>query len=159
MVHDTVARARPGMHPYEERGVGDGDKVEVPELAVGRSKRLKTTSPQRACEQLQPQGVRERFSLDERYKLVLPELMNRPKPSSEPWWPVFRRIQGLAALTRHAIYEPVERSGLSGKKPLAERFYTGEYVGSTRMLFQAFEHFSPNWVPTELRSQWPRRGP
>lgn len=102
-------------------------------------------------EQLTPRDVRERFSLDERYKLVLPALLSRPKPSGKRWWQVLRRIQGLAALTRHAVYEPVERSGLTGTRPLAERYYTGEYRGATKMLFECFEHFSPSWVPTELR--------
>jgi hypothetical protein len=102
-------------------------------------------------EQLTPQDVRDRFSLDERYKLVLPVVLDRPKPSAQKWWPVFRRAQGLAALTRHAVTEPVQRSGLSGTHSLAERFYSGEYVGTARMLYECFEHFSPNWVPAELR--------
>ncbi len=104
-----------------------------------------------AGEQLTPQEVRDRFSLDERYKLVLPALLAKPKPTSEKWWQVLRRVQGLAALTRHAVTEPVQRSGLTGKRSLAERFYTGEHVGTARMLYDCFEHFSPNWVPGELR--------
>jgi hypothetical protein len=103
-------------------------------------------------EQLTPQDLRERLSLDQRYKLLLPELMSRPKPSGQQWWAVLRRIQGLAALTRHAIYEPVKRSGLTGTRTLAERFYRGEFVGVTGMLFECFEHFSPNWIPEELRN-------
>jgi hypothetical protein len=95
--------------------------------------------------------VRNRFSLDERYKLVLPLLLDRPKPSGESWWPVFRRAQGLAALTRHAVTEPVERGGLTGIRSLAERFCAGEHVGTAHMLYECFEHFSPSWVPTELR--------
>ena len=102
-------------------------------------------------EQLTPQDVRELYSLDQRYKLVLPELMSRPKPSGKSWWQVLRRVQGLAALTRQAIDEPVERSGLTGKRTLAERLYTGEFIGVTGMLFACFEHFSPDWVPAELR--------
>jgi hypothetical protein len=27
-----------------------------------------------------------------------------------------------------------------------------EFVGTTQMLFTCFEYFSPNWVPTELRT-------
>jgi hypothetical protein len=105
-----------------------------------------------AREQLTPQEVRDRYSLDERYKLVLPELLRRPKPSGTKWWQVFRRTQGLAALTRHAVTEPVRRNGLTGERSLAERFYTGEHVGTARMLYDCFEHFSPNWVPEALRS-------
>lgn len=89
--------------------------------------------------------VRE-LSLDERFKRILPGILNVKSPSGEQWWQVLRRVQALAALTRHAVAEPVERSGLSGKRSLAERFYLGEYRGVTRMVFSAFEHFSPNWV-------------
>jgi hypothetical protein len=103
-------------------------------------------------ELLTPQALRDRFSLDERYKFVLPALLSRPKPSGKEWWQVLRRTQGLAALTRHAITVPVRRSGLTGERSLAERFYTGEYVGTARMLYDCFEHFSPNWVPEALRS-------
>ena len=102
-------------------------------------------------EQLTPQEVRDRYSLDDRYKFVLPALLDRPKPSGKTWWQVLRRVQGLAALTRHAVIEPVKRNGLTGTRSLAERFYTGEYVGTARMLDDCFEHFSPNWVPVELR--------
>jgi hypothetical protein len=103
-------------------------------------------------ENLTPQDIRNRFSLDERYKLILPELLAKPTPTGEDWWSVFRQVQGLAALTRHAIAEPVRRSGLSGERSLSERFYMGEFVGTTQMLFTCFEYFSPNWVPTELRT-------
>jgi len=44
------------------------------------------------------------------------------------------------------VHEPIERSGLTGKRSLAERYYLGEYQGATRMMFAVFEHFSPNWV-------------
>jgi hypothetical protein len=40
----------------------------------------------------------------------------------------------------------LRRSGLTGERSLAERYYRGEYAGVTRMLFAAFEHFSPNWI-------------
>lgn len=89
--------------------------------------------------------VRER-SLDERYKHVLPAILGVGNPAGKQWWQVFRRAQALAALTRHAVHEPIERSGLSGKRSLAERYYLGEYQGVTRMMFAVFEHFSPNWV-------------
>jgi hypothetical protein len=99
-------------------------------------------------------AVRER-SLDERYKIVLPELLGKPRPGNEPWWEVMRRIQGLAALTRHAIYEPIKRSGLTGEKQLVERLYEGEYVGATAMLISAFEYFEPTWIPAAARGLLP----
>lgn len=94
---------------------------------------------------MKPEEVRE-ICLDERYKRVLPTLLGVHAPSGKKWWQIFRRVQALAALTRHAIYEPVTRSGLTGKRSLAERLYLGEYQGVTRMMFSAFEHFSPNWI-------------
>jgi hypothetical protein len=100
---------------------------------------------------LTPQEVRDAFSLDQRYKDVLPSLMQKVSPGRETWWVLLRRVQALAALTRHAITEPVERKGLSGQRSLAERFYTGEYRGVTVMLFDTFEYYSPNWVPEDLR--------
>lgn len=102
-------------------------------------------------ELLTAQELRDHYSLDERFKLVLPELLSRPKPSGKKWWQVLRRAQGLAALTRHAVTEPVKRNGLTGERSLAERFYTGEHVGTAKMLYDCFEHFSPNWVPQDLR--------
>jgi hypothetical protein len=78
--------------------------------------------------------------------MSLPAILGVGNPAGKQWWQVFRRAQGLAALTRHAVHEPIERSGLSGKRSLAERYYLGEYQGVTRMMFAVFEHFSPNWV-------------
>jgi hypothetical protein len=102
--------------------------------------------------------VRER-SLDERYKRVLPAILNVSNPAGKQWWQVLRRVQALAALTRHAVQEPIERSGLSGKRSLAERYYLGEYQGATRMMFSVFEHFSPNWVSDDrLRAIGDGRG-
>lgn len=68
--------------------------------------------------------------INERYRDVLPVLLDTPIPTSEPWWPTLRRIQGLAALQRHAVDDPQERKGLEGKRSLAERIYTGEYRGA-----------------------------
>jgi hypothetical protein len=89
--------------------------------------------------------LRER-SLDERYKRVLPAILGVGNPAGKQWWQVFRRAQALAALTRHAVDEPIARRGLSSKRSLAERYYLGEYQGVTRMMFVVFEHFSPNWI-------------
>lgn len=97
-------------------------------------------------EEVTPQEIRNRFSLDERYKVVLPKLLGRSSPAQTSWWPLFRGVQGLAALTRHAIDEPIKRSGLEGEKPLAERFYTGEYRGAGQMLLDVYEYFSPGWI-------------
>ena len=57
-------------------------------------------------ETLTPQEVRERFSLDQRYKLVLPALLVKEQPTQEKWWPVLRC---LAASARH--HQLIERSG------------------------------------------------
>jgi hypothetical protein len=89
------------------------------------------------------------MSLDERYKIALPAALGVKNPAGKSWWQILRRVQGLSALTRHAIYEPTTRSGLTGERSLAERYYLGEYVGATRMLFSVFEHFSPNWISDE----------
>jgi hypothetical protein len=102
-------------------------------------------------EAITPQDVRNRFSLDERYSLVLPALLDRARPTRTPWWQALRRVQALAALTRHAVTEPVERSGLVGERSLSERIYGGEYTGAARMLYDCFEYFSPQWVPADLR--------
>ncbi len=102
--------------------------------------------------------VRER-SLDERYKRVLPAILGVGNPAGKQWWQVLRRVQALAALTRHAVDEPTERSGLSGKRSLAERYYLGAYQSVTRMIFSAFEHFSPNWISDDrLRAIGDGRG-
>jgi len=84
--------------------------------------------------------------INERYRDVLPTLLDKAKPTSEPWWPTLRRVQGLAALQRHSVYDPQERTGLDGKRSLAERVYTGEYRGAASMMLAAFEHFSRGWV-------------
>jgi hypothetical protein len=39
-------------------------------------------------------GLRDK-ALNERYADHLPVLLGRPKPTAEPWWTVFRRVQGL----------------------------------------------------------------
>ncbi|MFN2470577.1 MAG: hypothetical protein ABR583_06235 [Gaiellaceae bacterium] len=101
-----------------------------------------------ADEQMTAAAIRE-LPLDERYKRTLPALLGVSNPAGKQWWQVLRRVQGLAALTRHAIHEPVERRGLSGERSLAERYYLGEYQGVTRMMFSVFEHFAPNWISDE----------
>jgi hypothetical protein len=102
--------------------------------------------------------VRE-LSLDERYKRVLPSLLKVGNPAGKQWWQVLRRAQALAALTRHAVEEPITRSGLSGECSLAARYYLGEYQGVTRMMFSLFEHFSPNWISDDrLRAIGDGRG-
>jgi hypothetical protein len=100
-------------------------------------------------ETLTPRDVRERWSLDERYKTVLPALLGVGNPAGKGWWSTFRRIQALAALTRHAVGEPVKRGGLSDERPLAERFYNGEYRGAAETMLSAFDHFSPGWIDDE----------
>jgi hypothetical protein len=101
---------------------------------------IKVEGHERAIAELQNAPV------NERYKDVLPKLLDKPRPTSEPWWPTLRRVQGLAVLQRHALYEPLERKGLDGKKTLAERIYGGEYRGVASMMLAAYEYFAPGWV-------------
>jgi hypothetical protein len=90
---------------------------------------------------------------------VLPSLLKVGNPAGKQWWQVLRRAQALAALTRHAVEEPITRSGLSGECSLAARYYLGEYQGVTRMMFSLFEHFSPNWISDDrLRAIGDGRG-
>ncbi len=43
----------------------------------------------------------------------------------------------------------MKRSGLADERPLAERFYNGEYRGASAMMLAAFQHFAPNWISDE----------
>jgi hypothetical protein len=85
------------------------------------------------------------MALNDRYAQVLPELLERPRPTGEPWWQKFRAIQALAVLHRHALYDPQQRRGLSGERSLAEHVYNRAYQGAGQMMLAAFEHFSPGW--------------
>jgi hypothetical protein len=89
--------------------------------------------------------------LNDRYRLVLPNLMDRPRPTSEDWWRDFRRIQSLSALQRHAITEPHSRKGLDGERSLAQRIYGAEYRGAAPAMLSAFEHFAPGWINQQRR--------
>jgi hypothetical protein len=91
------------------------------------------------------------MSINERYSDVLPALLEKPKPTGEAWWQDIRRIQRLAVLQRHALYEPQSGKGLDGERSLAERVYNGEYRGAASMMVSAFEHFSPGWFSAERR--------
>jgi hypothetical protein len=93
--------------------------------------------------------------LNERVGEVLPELYGKPRPTREKWWQTFRQIQGLAALTRHAIDEPTARGGLSGKKSLTQRLCDGEYSGAAAMMLDLFAYFEPNWIPSERLERLP----
>jgi hypothetical protein len=102
--------------------------------------------------------------LNERFKLFLPPMIeaqtDRPgvaglSPSSEPWWSTFRRIQALAALKRHSVYEAVGRSGLAGEKELVQRFVDQEYRGAAKMMLDLFEFFVPGWISRERLAQLP----
>jgi hypothetical protein len=99
--------------------------------------------------------LRDAFSLNQRYADVMPAVMGVPRPTQEPWWPTLRRIQGLAALDRHAVTEPTIRSGLNGEKSLVQRFCDREYAGAAQMMLDVFQHFSPGWVSPERASQLP----
>jgi hypothetical protein len=96
------------------------------------------------------------ISINERVGEVLPSLYGKAKPTSEPWWPVFRRVQGLAALARHGVDEPVTRNGLTGEKPLLQRLCDREYSGAAAMMLNLFAYFEPRWVSPERLEQLPR---
>ena len=97
----------------------------------------------------------EVFSLpfDERFRRALPAILEKRSPTGERWWPALVRTNALAALTRHAIAEPVKRAGLSGQRSLSERYYRGEYQGTTEMMLGVFDYFSPGWLGNE-RLDW-----
>jgi len=95
------------------------------------------------------------WTLDDRLGKVLPELWPKRTPKQESWWPTLKRVQGLAALTRHGVIDPVERSGLTGKKSLAQRFCDAEYGGGAAMMLHAMAHFAPTWISAERLSQLP----
>lgn len=99
--------------------------------------------------------LRNTFSLNERYADVMPAVMQVPRPTKEQWWPTLRRIQGLAALDRHAVTEPTTRGGLTGEKTLVQRFCDRGYLGAAQMMLAVFEHFSPGWISSERASQLP----
>lgn len=92
------------------------------------------------------------LSLNERYSEILPGLLSRPSPTSETWWPTFRRTQKLASLVRHAIYEPTSRVG-GGNVSLLQHLYDRRYGGAPEMMLSAFDHFYPGYVKTERLEQ------
>jgi hypothetical protein len=95
------------------------------------------------------------ISLNERYADVLPVLLDKPSPTSEPWWPVLRRIQGIAALDRHGVIGAVARKGLEGKKQLVQRLCDREYRGASQMMLAVFEYFAPGWIDPERMAALP----
>lgn len=95
------------------------------------------------------------LSLDQRLGEVLPQFMAVPKPTQEAWWPTFKRVQALSALNRHAVMEPMARSGLTGEKSLAQRLCDREYVGAASMMLGVFEYFSPGWLPPQRLADLP----
>ena len=94
-------------------------------------------------------------ALNERLSDFLPVIVEVERPTNEPWWPTFRRIQGLAALRRHSVFEPVKRRGLDGEKALIQRLLDREYAGGARMMLRAFEFFSPSWISPERAAALP----
>jgi hypothetical protein len=107
-----------------------------------------------------------RIGLVERYRALLPTLLERPRPTQESWWPVLRRINGLSGAVRHPRPGRLRKKGLEGERTLEQRLFGGEYRGATAMLVGAFNFFSPGWVPqrklaafTNLASRHPRQGP
>jgi hypothetical protein len=95
--------------------------------------------------------------LNERLGEIIPELKGAPRPTSEPWWPKLRQIQGLAALNRHGITDPTTRKGLVGVKSLTQRLCDREYAGAAAMMLEAFEFISPGWVGEQRVLDLPQR--
>lgn len=96
---------------------------------------------------------------DDRYRSALPAILGKGKPTQERWWQALLRTNALAALIRHAVHEPVERDGLSGKRSLAERLYRGEHQGVTEMMLGVFDYFSPGWLSEERLACLSQRQP
>jgi hypothetical protein len=94
--------------------------------------------------------------INERLSDLLPRVRQVDRPTLEDWWPTFRRIQGLAALKRHGVYEALTRSGLTGEKEFIQRLIDGEYRGAGRMMLDAFEFFAPGWVKPERLAKLPQ---
>jgi hypothetical protein len=143
----TVTEAIVGLEEFANHFIGrhfdQNERLQVEETAHSRS------------------DVYDR-PLNERFKSFLPVVINAERPgtvegaaTAQPWWSTLRRIQGLAALKRHAIYEPVERGGLVGEKPLLQRFVDAEYSGAARMLLDVFDYFMPGWISPERREHLP----
>ena len=97
--------------------------------------------------------------LNKRLADVLPAIQSVERPTSGSWWPVFRRVQALAALKRHGVFDPVKRSGLAGEKPLIQRFVDGEHRGAARMMLDIFEFFAPGWVAPQRAAELPSPPP
>ena len=93
--------------------------------------------------------------LNERLGDVLPALGCGRSPKQTPWWTTFRRVQGLAALSRHGITQPVTRRGLVGEKSMVQRYCDREYEGAAGMMLDAYTHFEPQWLDAERRDQLP----
>ncbi len=99
------------------------------------------------------------MALNERLTHVLPVLQKTERPTNEPWWTTFRRLQRLAGLKRHGVYDPVEKKGLHGEKPLIQRYLDREYRGAARMMLAAFEFFAPEWISERRREALPELPP
>jgi hypothetical protein len=94
--------------------------------------------------------------LNGRLSDVLPEIVGRPAPTQESWWPTLRRVQGLAALSRHGVSHPIKRAGLVGEKSLTQRYCDREYRGAAGMMLDVFEYFAPGWIDEQRLGRLPR---
>lgn len=90
--------------------------------------------------------------LNERYAEDLPLAFGVSSSTQTPWWPDFRRIQGLAALQRHAVEWPTTRRGLAAAKTLNQRFYDREYAGAAETMQAVFEYFTPSWISSDRQA-------
>lgn len=132
-----VASGAVGLESYAnfhlERHLPDGKKLEMPDGA------------HLSLPQLRRMGLEARFSE------ALPALFGRPKPTREPWWESFLRVNSLAVLQRHAINEPHTRRGLRGERSFLQRLYDAEYRGTGKTMIAAFEYFTPGWINDRRR--------
>jgi hypothetical protein len=95
----------------------------------------------------------------ERYRDVLPVVLDVRRPTQEPWWSTLRRVTALAVEVRHPRPVPRPRGGLEGVRSLEQRLFGGEYRGAAAMMLAAFEHFSPGWVPERKLKELPPAPP
>jgi hypothetical protein len=93
--------------------------------------------------------------LNERYADILPKLQELLRPTAEDWWPKLRQVQGLAALNRHGITDPVKRKGLEGRKSLVQRLCDREYSGASALMLSVFDYFAPGWIDDDRRELLP----
>lgn len=92
---------------------------------------------------------RKHQPLDDRYKKVMPVLCGVDNPAQQDWWSLFKTVQTLATLRRHAIMEPFARGVLQDQVELVQRLIDGAHHGTAQLMLDVFNYFSPGWVEGE----------